>query len=297
MASRRTSQPVNSATLYYRTNASNDWIRLDEAYQPTLQGKKFRNLKEQPEFTEPTNVEKIVFDSGIQIEQAAEKYKRTHKSVKIKEMEKPESRWRIRFEYGQYTNVFVKEYLRPHSDPKKPAITFIEIIFDVLAPPASTDATIHLPQVPMEVVERSKEVAIAAADVNVVPETEEVTSFEGASADQERFDFDWDAEAVTAAMRPSRDLPLAHIFENCEERGLTSIRLVFQRSKAGSGPRQWSWPATVQFLQGYKEYEKPDTLVQASWKSILAGSVDEFVSSGANHSSMYAEGDGFRIPQ
>ncbi|KAL8937820.1 MAG: hypothetical protein Q9216_004233 [Gyalolechia sp. 2 TL-2023] len=303
----RTSQLVKSAALYYKTNDLTDWVRLKEAYPREVLGKGGHK----PILTEPSNVENIVFDGGIQIEQAAEKYDMSYKATSKRAMEKAESRWRIRFEYEQYTNVFVREYARPHAQPGKPPIAFIEVVFDIVTSPSGTDITASLPQAPNEAFEapktdnKEKETKVEMnTDMDMgmdqgkgkgkekEDEAEnQAPSITRTAEDEEQDDFEWEE----AEVQPARELPLAYISED-KELGLTSLRLVFARPKASSGSKQWSWPATVRSLQGYRSYDKPDSLIKSTWQSILAGTLHQFAAGGLNNSGLIPEDDGFRIP-
>ncbi|KAL8754972.1 MAG: hypothetical protein Q9184_004940 [Pyrenodesmia sp. 2 TL-2023] len=58
-------------------------------------------------------------------------------------MTKSEVRWRIGFRPDQYKNVLVTEQLRHNEDLLDRPISVIEVAFDVLHPPMSTDISIQ----------------------------------------------------------------------------------------------------------------------------------------------------------
>lgn len=273
----RTNQIVGRATLYYKTAASTDWERLQEAYELKIEN-------HLAALTLASNVENVVFDGGIQIEQAAARYNKSYKAMKTRPQTISEWRWRTRFERGQYSNVFVKESSLPNQDPTKPALTFIEVHFDVDALPSGSDV--------------SNVLSSPSAQATEAPPTERPFAFlvqKPATDEAEEEEEDLDLEEEEEDGQASK-LPLVQLSDNDEKPSLTSIRLVFMRPKALKGIKQWSWPAAVRFLQGYPSCDKPDTLILETWKNILAYTLDGFARSGVNHSGMVAEGDGYRIP-
>ncbi|KAL8924791.1 MAG: hypothetical protein Q9208_003881 [Pyrenodesmia sp. 3 TL-2023] len=100
---KRTSQLVKQVTLYYKTASRTDWTGLNEAFRIDYKGIN-ENIRQ---LTRTANTENMLLDGGVQIEQAAEKYNHFYKTAGDAYMTKPEIRWRVRFEPGQYTSVLV----------------------------------------------------------------------------------------------------------------------------------------------------------------------------------------------
>ncbi|KAL8644783.1 MAG: hypothetical protein Q9210_007076 [Variospora velana] len=247
----RTSQAVRSATMYYQTLSSAKWIRLTEAYHRDYQGNNERVIEGTDELTEPPNVENVLFNGGIQIEQAAAKYNKFFTN-------RHQNRWRIRFEDDQYGSVLVKEEPRPHADSKAPDLIFIEVVFDILAAPTPNDVSV----------------------APVAPKPKKVSGHDSPAKRNAEVEAGNEDIAVELGQdTPADELPLARLLDNAEEQ-ITKIRLVFLRPKGKKGNQQWSWPATARFLQGHSSYQKPPSLTLDTWNLILNGSLQQFMSSG-----------------
>ncbi|KAL8652484.1 MAG: hypothetical protein Q9210_002664, partial [Variospora velana] len=278
----RTSQLVETATLYYRQKFTTDWTRLDEAYHVSYQGINVHVRQ----LSEMSNVENVLFNGSIQIEQAAEKYNQYYKSAGPAFMTKPENRWRIQFQRDQYTNVLIKEGLMSYGDPLEPPVASIEVIFDVVSAPAGSDVSVPLPKV-------AASPAVPDNHSTCVSDTKDaVEVFIDAHVDLRESKHRAEktlgerSKPVCAMSNTSpKALPLAALFEL----DVTKIRIVFARPKATKPRLQWSWPAGVRFLQSYQSYQscdKPETVSKAIWDNLVAGSLQSFVTSGVDNAGL-----------
>ena len=98
----RSSVKLNVAALFYQTEASLDWIRLDDGHRFS----KYRQVG--PEVL--PNIQDLVFDGGIQLDQQTTPPKK--QPMKVSEQNvfsKSEIRFRLHFKVSQHKTVFVKE--------------------------------------------------------------------------------------------------------------------------------------------------------------------------------------------
>lgn len=208
---------VQHAALYSRHASTEEWQLLDDSHEYN---------EEKDDMIVPLNVHQIRFTTDfVQVEQHGKLYKR-HTGQKGSSLIEDEFRWQVKFPLETLTDVKI-------SEAKVEGRLVVTIRFKLLSAPQSAD---HSEKAMARITGEASDDEMAEK-----PEEQEDADMEEKSSDEGEIT----EENPLIEDRPAT-YPLARFFEKPETSEGMEIRLVFQRSGAGStSPCMYLIPPSV----------------------------------------------------